>query len=222
MALSHISCILKWSGTNYRVSSLSSTTLSHILLVLKWSGTNSMVSGWSSTTLSHMLLVLKWSGTSLSMYGLKVTAFSYIPWVLRWSETYANESGSVHTASLHISCVLKWSGTHPNNHWRFSTTSVHVSSVLKWPGTWSIQYTISPKTAMFIYALGWVRSKYILRWWFLYQIILKTTICYFHHLFSSSDMHQSITRLGCQAMCKSSSLIFAFEPSVFDNHCTIQ
>ena len=38
----------------------------------------------------------------------------------------------------------------------------------------------------------------------------KATICYFHRLFSSSDICQSITRSGCQALGKRSSFIFAF------------
>ena len=43
-----------------------------------------------------------------------------------------------------------------------------------------------------------------------YQIIFKTTIRYFHYLFSSSGMRQSITRAGCHAIGKSSSFIEDF------------
>ena len=52
-----------------------------------------------------------------------------------------------------------------------------------------------------------------------YQIIFKTTICYFNHLFSSSDTHQSHHLDGYQAMGENSSFIFAFW-AVFDNHRT--
>ena len=44
-------------------------------------------------------------------------------------------------------------------------------------------------------------------WSFSYQIILKTIIYYFHHLPSSPDIHQSVTRSGCQAMGTSPSFI---------------
>ena len=39
---------------------------------------------------------------------------------------------------------------------------------------------------------------------------MPTIIYYFHHLCSSSDIHQSITRWGCQGIGINSSFIFAF------------
>ena len=38
----------------------------------------------------------------------------------------------------------------------------------------------------------------------------NTTVQYFLYLFWSSNMHQSITQLGCQAIDRSSAYIFAF------------
>ena len=81
---SHISRVFSASGTNSRVSGLSSMALSHILLLLKQSGICSKASDSSSMALSHICRALKWSGT------------------------HANESGFMCTVSLDVSCVLRW------------------------------------------------------------------------------------------------------------------
>ena len=49
----HISCIQKWSGTEYIMYKLLRTASLHIYCVLKWSGTNANECGFSRTTPSY-------------------------------------------------------------------------------------------------------------------------------------------------------------------------
>ena len=83
-------------------------------------------------------------------------------------------------------------------------------SFLWYSRTWKIWFFAQCNNHIYLISLGRERIKICPDAIILYQIILKTTICYFYHSFSSSDMHQSITRSGCQAMGRNSSFVFFF------------
>ena len=67
-----------------------STALSHISSVLKWSGTCLSMRGSSSTALIRIPGVLKWSGTCLNMRGLSATASLHISCVSKRSGIIKN------------------------------------------------------------------------------------------------------------------------------------
>ena len=60
----HISCVLKWSGTQYSVHGFLRTASLHISSLLKWLGINSRDNGSMHTASSHNSCVLKYFGTS--------------------------------------------------------------------------------------------------------------------------------------------------------------
>ena len=103
---------------------------------------------------------------------------------------------SFSTAFLHMSCILKSLGTSVKRllgHKMIWDLTGHVY-FNKFPG----EVKIYPKAVIFV--ADNFKTDYL---------ITKITR-YFHDPYSSSDMHQSITRLGCQAMGKSPFFIKAF------------
>ena len=62
-AFSHISCVLKWSGTCPSVYSALHTASSHIFCVLRWSGTRPKKPTPALTTPLHISVVFNWLGT---------------------------------------------------------------------------------------------------------------------------------------------------------------
>ena len=88
MAFSHISWVLRWSGTYLNKSGSMHTALLHISWVLKRSETYPRVYGFLHTASSHIFCFMKWSGIYLSIYGSSVAAASHIYCIWkRWSVT---------------------------------------------------------------------------------------------------------------------------------------
>ena len=98
------------SETNWKEEESSFTALSHIFCILKWSGIQWNASGMVRITSLHISCVQKWSGTNNSIHNLFLTASLHISSVLKRPGTYANESQFMRMALSHISCVLRWSG----------------------------------------------------------------------------------------------------------------
>ena len=186
-----ISCILKWSGTCSSDNGFMFTASLHISCVLYQSGTYTNDSYPSSTASLHIFLVLKWSGTNCNDQGYSLTAPLQISCVLYQSGTYANEYSPIRTASLHVSCVLRWSGTFIIKSGIISC-GILLSKII-------FIYIFTPGEGQ---NMGW-GGDFI-------SDNFKTIVFYFHNFLPSPDMHQAIVRLGCQAMGKKSSLIFAF------------
>ena len=83
-ALKHISCVLRWSGTNFSVYGSASKASLHISCVLKQSGTNVQRRGFLRTSLLHASCV---PGIYFSMYDKTLHAPSMI-----YPITFLNES----------------------------------------------------------------------------------------------------------------------------------
>ena len=101
----HISCILRWSGTYYRVYGSLRTASLHIFCVFNLWGTYSNNHGSFSTTLTHTSCILRWIGTYHRVYGSTPTASLHIPCVLKISGINAKERGLLRTSLLHASWV---------------------------------------------------------------------------------------------------------------------
>ena len=158
-ALSHISYVLKWSGTSPSVYGLLRKASSHIFCALKWPGTWPKWLALSLTNPLHISAVFNQSGTSFISQQISLTTFWHISTVKNLPRILETWPGLTLTTSWHIFCVLRQSGRKKNLRTYTSDDIMH------------FMYTLRPL----------VRSKYTIRWSFLYQIILKTTICYFHN-----------------------------------------
>ena len=128
----------------------------------------------------HISCVLRWSGINLRVYGPLCTTLLHTSWVLSQSEGYVKRSGSSSNASLHNSCVLNVIRDRYHKV-RKKLKGIHF---------------------IFIFRLGQWAGDFV-------SDNFKTTIRYFHD-FSVSHMHQSCHLDRCQAVGKSSLLIFVF------------
>ena len=77
--LSHIFCVLKWSGTNFRLSDSLRTAELHISCVLRQSGIYPNGFGWSSTDFVHIFCIFNSSGISAKEHGLTASSTPWTP-----------------------------------------------------------------------------------------------------------------------------------------------
>ena len=195
----HCLSVFKLSGTCSNAHGHASTAFSHIHCVLKWSGTSSKARRNFSTALSHIIWALRLSGTNSRVSGSSSTALSHIPWVLRWSGTYSSTHEACSTAFFtHFLCFKTIRDNPQERRIFFNGFFTHFLRLTR-------LFFSRPQD-------DWISTSSFISTFFNITISdnFKTTICYFRHPFSSSDIHQSITRLGCQAIGRSSSLTFAF------------
>ena len=105
----------------------------------------------------------------------------------------------------------------PKNMVQCALPPKHISCVLRCPRISFIQHGASLQKDIFLFIdlryhiLQDFFQNFMDRWWFLYQIILKTTICYFHNLFSSSDKHQHSQNRNARRLVE---VLLLFVPSV--------
>ena len=99
------------------------TAFSHISCVLRWTGTSDIIHGSFPRASLHISCVWNQSGTYINGSGSVRIASLHISCVLRWSGTYLRVYRSLRTASLHISSVLRCSGTYSNEYDSMRTNS---------------------------------------------------------------------------------------------------